>query len=400
MMNRQKKNILVAVLGQTPQIITETLYALMIRRKPPVPISSVYIITTSKGADIAWRTLGGVDGEIARFCREYGIAAHRVAFKYDHIITVNRHSDSRVKAHLPEVNGSAEPLDDIRTSKDNQLLASQLLGFIKGLTEDPQVVLYCSIAGGRKTMSAYMLLALTLYGRECDRLTHVLVHEDFESNPRFFFPPKSNTMLPVRKATGELAIVQTKDANVELGEIPFVRLRSLLGPKFKSIERSVEELINIAQQKIDLSEEAQEKLLIDLRRREAKFGDEPIEISGIKLALLTYYADTKVNHCTEPERPICAECCACFQRAPELDLNRFLELYKSVFTQSPTQFEASSAKLRKGRQLDSNTVMTYNNRINEVIRRVTSSFQIASERHYGNTRYGLSLDKTLIQIIR
>ena len=50
MNTKPRQHILVSVMGQTPQIVTETLYALMVKRTPPVPISAVYIVTTSKGA--------------------------------------------------------------------------------------------------------------------------------------------------------------------------------------------------------------------------------------------------------------------------------------------------------------------------------------------------------------
>jgi CRISPR-associated protein (TIGR02584 family) len=51
------RHVLVAVAGQTPQIITETLYALMVQHRPPLPISEIYVITTAKGAATAQRAL-------------------------------------------------------------------------------------------------------------------------------------------------------------------------------------------------------------------------------------------------------------------------------------------------------------------------------------------------------
>jgi len=74
------KQILLCVAGQTPQIITETLYVLMIKRRPAAPISAIYIVTTAKGAEIAWRALGGPDGQIARMCREFGLNPKSIEF--------------------------------------------------------------------------------------------------------------------------------------------------------------------------------------------------------------------------------------------------------------------------------------------------------------------------------
>ena len=64
-----KRHILVAVTGNTPQIVTETLYVLAVAQRPPVPISAVYILTTARGAEIAWAKLGGEQGAIAALQR-------------------------------------------------------------------------------------------------------------------------------------------------------------------------------------------------------------------------------------------------------------------------------------------------------------------------------------------
>src|ERR1700742_1794246 len=85
-----QKHILVAVLGQTPQVITETIYALMIKNKPRVPLSEIYILTTSKGAETAERILCGEQGQINRLFNEYGINPQSIRFDKSHIITICR----------------------------------------------------------------------------------------------------------------------------------------------------------------------------------------------------------------------------------------------------------------------------------------------------------------------
>ena len=40
-------NILIAVSGSTPQILTETLYNLVVQRK--IPIDEIYVLTTTHG---------------------------------------------------------------------------------------------------------------------------------------------------------------------------------------------------------------------------------------------------------------------------------------------------------------------------------------------------------------
>lgn len=61
--------ILLAVCGLTPQIITETLYAL--HREGHIP-DRVIILTTRAGLTACLRTLTGPHGIIARFLSDYG----------------------------------------------------------------------------------------------------------------------------------------------------------------------------------------------------------------------------------------------------------------------------------------------------------------------------------------
>jgi CRISPR-associated protein (TIGR02584 family) len=388
------KHILVAVSGNTPQIVTETLYVLMVKNRPRVPISAVYIITTGKGAETAWSSLGGERGAISQFCRAYGIDSQKISFGREHILIIRGPESSKGRKDRKATTPLGEPLDDIRTSSDNRALASQLLAFIKQLTEDDKTVLHCSMGGGRRTMSAFMLTAMTLYGREQDQLTHVLVPKEFESNSKFYFPPKTNTQLPVRRGD-ELDIVNTAEAHIELADIPFVRLRPLLGKQMKKVEHSWEELLEFAQRRIDLdlSEPQPARLVIDLNKRSAWFGEEQIKLTGAPLALLAYYADTKANHCVEPLLPECGECTACFQKSRAVDAPRYRELYRRVFPRSPAAFEEKANELGIR---DSKNVMTYNRRINAATN--DESLKVISVPQYGDTSYGLNLDKNLIRI--
>ena len=67
---------LLAVTGMSPQVITETLYALH-QQGQGMPLS-IKIITTALGAEQAWNTLGighmGAPGKIAQFLLDYDLA--------------------------------------------------------------------------------------------------------------------------------------------------------------------------------------------------------------------------------------------------------------------------------------------------------------------------------------
>lgn len=420
------RHILVAVAGQTPQIVTETLYALMVLRRPPVPISEIFILTTARGAQTARRALlDREQGQFFAFCREYSIDPNAIAFDEDHIITIKKEVGSgrpsvvgrrrlttmghgqRTK-NKGERTDDKEPmtdLDDIRTVEENAALAQQLIGFIKQLTNQPDTALHCSLAGGRKTMSAYMALALTLYGRQQDTLSHVLVSEEFESNSKFFFPPRRNQQIPIQRG-GALDIVHTKDARIELAEIPFIRLRERLGSTFVQLDQSVEQIIQLAQRQINLTPPAANHLHIDLKKREARWGMVSLPLSGVRLAWYVYFADLKANRCVRPELPTCAGCTDCYQRLHETDHDRFIHIYRHVYSYSAGQFQHWETQTRKtlldGKpgKFDDRNLVSYISHINKAINsaQLSQQLKIISTGGYGNKRYGLAIDKTQIEV--
>ncbi|MBP6582128.1 MAG: hypothetical protein KA204_01445, partial [Chromatiaceae bacterium] len=45
------RRILLAVTGLTPQVVTETLYALAMERQPPFIPTEIHLLTTAEGAE-------------------------------------------------------------------------------------------------------------------------------------------------------------------------------------------------------------------------------------------------------------------------------------------------------------------------------------------------------------
>jgi len=206
-----KRRILLCAIGMSPQIVTETLYALAVRPAPGVPRwvpTEVHIITTALGAQNARLTLlSAYPGWFHQLRRDYDLPP--IAFDDAHIHTI-------CDAH-----GAA--LDDIRTPGDNESAADQIAALVRDLTADPGSTLHASLAGGRKTMSYYLGYALSLYGRAQDRLSHVLVSSDYEAHPDFFYPTRGQRIIHTREPHPRA--LDCRDAQVQLAEIPFLRLR-------------------------------------------------------------------------------------------------------------------------------------------------------------------------------
>ena len=201
------RRVLAMAVGLTPQVVTETVYALAVRREPPWVPTELLLLTTAEGAMRArLMLLDPQIGQFHRLCAEHGLTG-RIRFGADDIVAIA---------------GDDGPLHDIRTPADNALAADAITAAVRRLCVDPEAAVHVSIAGGRKSMGYYIGYALSLFGREQDRLSHVLVNEPFENIPDFFFPPAQPRV--VFGAGNRPA--SSADAVVQLAEIPFVRLRS------------------------------------------------------------------------------------------------------------------------------------------------------------------------------
>ncbi|RMD85161.1 MAG: TIGR02584 family CRISPR-associated protein, partial [Candidatus Dadabacteria bacterium] len=265
------RRILVCVSGLTPQVVTETLYALATASKPFVP-TEVHLITTSEGAERARLTLLGKDpGWFGRLLDE--LELKEVAFGEEQIHVISR--------------GPGEPLPDIRTLDDNEAAADLITEVIRDLTRDERSAVHVSIAGGRKTMGFYAAYALSLYGREQDRLSHVLVSPEFEGHPEFFFPTKSSRVIyaldPSRRP------LDTRQARVSLAEIPFVRLRHGLPTALLQGRATFSETVTAAQQAF-----APPRLEIDVAEGLVRCGGREVRLRPVEFAFLLWLARRRV----------------------------------------------------------------------------------------------------------
>jgi CRISPR-associated protein (TIGR02584 family) len=114
-------------------------------------------------------------------------------------------------------------LDDIRTQEDNEAVAEFLMETLRAFTENPDVRLVVSIAGGRKTTGALLHSVMTLIGRSQDSIKHILVNEPWTWFPDYLYPGCEGEFKD--RETGEL--LDSNDAVLELAEVPFVPLRYL-----------------------------------------------------------------------------------------------------------------------------------------------------------------------------
>ncbi len=260
------RRVLLAVSGLTPQVVTETLYALAADEHAPFVPTEVHLITSAEGARRAELSLLSDDlGWFHRLCADY----HLPGVRFD-------------RSHIHVVRGAqGQPLDDIRSPQDNQAAADFITAQVRSFTADPACALHASIAGGRKTMGFYLGYALSLYGRGQDRLSHVLVSEPFESSYEFFYPTPYSRVLQTRD--GQLA--DTATAQVTLADIPFVSLRHGLPTALLAGQASFNDTVLAARAAL-----APPQLVLDLPRQRIYAAGRNLTLPPAELALLAVFA--------------------------------------------------------------------------------------------------------------
>ena len=261
-----KRNILLCVAGATPQIITETLYDLAIQQGKK--IDEIRVITTLDGRDkimtgiIKQRggsaeesLLDSEKGQFFNFLRDYPQVGE-IEFNETKIALLRKRD--------------GQTLEDIRTPEENELAGDQICEIVREICRDENTRVFASAAGGRKTMSIYLTLAMSLFGRAEDALSHVLVSADFEMNKQFFYPPPTPKMISIfNPQTKETRQVSTETAEIYLAPIPFIRLRGTGSDNEKFGEaRNYGEMVTEAQKVLDIREKEYD-LLVDVKKQSA-----------------------------------------------------------------------------------------------------------------------------------
>jgi len=260
------RRILLAVTGLSPQIVTETLYALSREKMPFIP-TEIHPITTVEGAEQARRSpLSGQKGWFRRLCNDYALPAI--------------HFDANNNIHILCAPGG-NLLDDIRSHEDNLLAADFITEKVRELSASNDTALHVSIAGGRKTMGFFLGYALSLFGRPQDRLSHVLVSAPFESSRDFFYPTPDEHIITTRD--GKLC--DARDARIILADIPFVSLRHGLPDALLKGRARYTDAVQCARQTLGPA-----TLEIDLAQKSVRAGKHRFTLPPAQLALLALFA--------------------------------------------------------------------------------------------------------------
>lgn len=362
------REVFLFVAGSTPQIITETIFALS-RQTPPVLPDEIVIITTAVGERVIRKNLL-VKRILAAMQSECGLPPIPLS------------AGSFIVPRLP----GGKPLADVRTAEDNAAMGETIFATVREKTSDPERRLHCSLAGGRKTMSFYLGSAMQLFGRKQDRLYHVLVAPQYESRPDFFYPAAT---LPVKKPI------------VELAELPFLRFRGKLmldGSDPAHLMAAGQEAIDHAVFLPDIH--------VNLAERTVRAGDVLFALEPALLTVYTAFLLFKRSRCTQTERATCRECTGCFVGLDRLEgwasPEPLAEIYRRIYR--GRRLKADDCLIAHKDGVSAELLRQYISKINRRIRdglpdeTVRAACLIRTVRKYGASRYGVALDRQKIHI--
>jgi len=372
------KHILLAVTGLSPQVIIEALFALHQNNQK---VDAIHVITTRDGKEkIFANLLAGKSGYYYCYLEEYGINPSSIDFGYQNIHVIT--DEHGVK------------IPDIVNEYNNERLITKCLDLSFRFTSRKNTAVFFSVAGGRKTMSSCLTLAAQMYGRPQDRLYHVLVSPEFESNRDFYYPPKKSRTIELKDKNGQSFFKETRYAQVNLIYIPFISVRDRLSADL------LKEPADPATLMLSLVKEEEYRLIVNLLTGKIIYKTLELDLMPARLALYTFFALQKKN-CSKNEET-CGNCTDCF-----LDIQSIYEkqgeitdLYRKISGTRPPD-EMSDTGIA---HLSADNFNMYKGKIkSDLLGRfglyAIKDLEISSVGTRPNTKYGIRMDKTKIEIV-
>jgi CRISPR-associated protein (TIGR02584 family) len=361
-------NTLFQILGLTPQVVTETLWAL---RQKGIIINRLHLFTTIEGhKNIKKCLINKNNGMLHKFIREYKMP------------------ESLNEPYITIAKYKSEDLPDLRTADHIAVVADQILDIVRKETSNPKDRVCCSIAGGRKSMDVIAAFAMQIYGRRNDMLCHVLADKVLEHRKDFYYPsPKQDGF-----------------KGVTLAEIPFLRLRNILNNEQILAGESYNKLVERLQYELEIVE-ARKKLIIDAVNGTVNIGENKLPMSSRLMTYYLFFAFLKKHSCVEPERELCGKCTECF-----LKLTKHTKMAPELIEQWKNAFDAAEGRLKDFKEFEKNLkggefenlARTNISRINSAIirklgKKAVDFYGIKSYGRRAETCYGLPLEKKLIE---
>lgn len=281
MTDSSEQTVLLCLVGNTPAVLTETVWALALQNDPIIP-DRIVVATTRGGRDLLIKKLFQ-DGYWEALRQD--LSKREVALKGKLLFG----PISECIRVFPSAERDRE-LDDIRTIEDSAAVAEFLLDLVRSFTENPSARLIVSIAGGRKTASALLHSVVALLGRASDMITHIIVDEPWAFHPDFLYPGCKGEFKDSR--TGQ--VLDSSEARLYLAEVPFVPLRYLFE---RDLQRSAGSYLQLMHQLRSRAVNLEDELSIKLEpdTGELTVNDKSVRLSPNEFLYYLYFAERAAN---------------------------------------------------------------------------------------------------------
>lgn len=275
-----EKVALIAVIGASPAVLTETVWGLHAEKPELVP-DEVKIFTTQYGWDTFNKNV---------LTAENGSSVWEdLQTKVGKEIILRKHIFEDKKGGV---------LKDIVTCEDQELVADQLLKGIREYKNPMQETyrLVGSVAGGRKSMSALMYAAMSLGADADDIITHVLADDKVLAFNDFYFPGQTKQQLEPRGGDKSLTMTAA-DVKIDLAEIPFVPLATLVKNSDFSTAGTFTKLVQRARQTVEKVGIKKTKIRVHKSKCIVRINNREIEgLTPHEYALLAIMAEHAMNN--------------------------------------------------------------------------------------------------------
>jgi len=244
------QHILICTLGSTPQVVTESVWALIHDEDQPWVPDRIEIVTTADSAKWVSRAL---QGPATRLSEIFLAGAPPV------VVYVPRRDGQTILPPLeipwpggpaphPDLTGvdSRHALRDVANALDAEamgdLIKDRIWAAVEPRPGGEDTELHVSLTGGRKTMSAHALLALALLGRVQDEGSQVLVAPiEFENNDQYWHGGQTdliNTAQEIAAAKRAATPLPPPTLSPALGQITLIRVPTPFVMELQAKERA------------------------------------------------------------------------------------------------------------------------------------------------------------------
>ena len=197
--------------------------------------------------------------------------------------------------------------------------------------------------------------------------------------------------------------LHTRDAQISLAELPFIRLRDKIPLNGKGFK----ELVAEGQREIDVAS-IQPSVRVNLSERVIYIGNVDVDLVPIQMVIYVHLLRRKMEGCHFPQRRYCLDCTECFPFLADIASRKaFDEMvrdYRKIYGPSSGRVEEFLKHWEKKGGIDPDTLRQNISKINSALKESIKDetllpyFVITAVGKHGSKRYGVRVEKGKIRI--